>query len=712
MIRKAFQRTPFSKIERLYKQELHQEETSFFYRESEACLHLESYPGNRPFVRGPYPTMYKKKPWTIRQYGGFSTVADSNRFYRECLKDGQTGLSIAFDLATHRGYDSDHPAVVSDVGKAGVAIDTVEDMIELFAGIPLDQISVSMTMNGAVLPIMAFFIVAAEKYGVDKKKLKGTIQNDILKEYLVRNTYIYPPKASMDISTNIMSYLAHHVPFFNSVSVSGYHMQEAGAPAELELAYTICNGMEYVKAGIGAGLNVDQFAPRLSFFWGIGMNFFEEIAKLRAARLLWSNVMERFQPTNEHSFRLRAHSQTSGWSLTAQAPYNNLVRTTIEAMAAVIGHTQSLHTNAYDEALALPSRYSAKLARQTQQFLLDETGLTDVIDPFGGSYYVESLTTQLYNKAWKHISEIERNGGMVKAILTGIPQKKIALAATERQAAIDTKQEAIIGLNKHTSHRERTDEKLLYLGNKHIRERQMMKLAAVKKGRDDQVVQARLAAIKNEMKQKRNNLLELAVEAARARATLGEISNALEQVVGRHTDTLSYVRGIYKMEWMYKHEREQVENEIKNYKERVGKKPSILLTKLGQDGHDRGIKVIAAGFADFGFDVRMGQLFQTPQEAAQLCVGENVDCVGVSTLAGGHRELIQQFVHHLNKIGKKDMLMIVGGVIPDEDVPYLNKLGVTTIFHPGTVVIEAVLEVIHKLNEQIRVEKGASYKEG
>lgn len=703
MKRQVFSETPFSIIQSEHLPR-YEKKSALFYNEERKALyrHLDTFPGYRPFVRGPYPTMYKKKPWTIRQYGGFSTVTDSNRYYRECLQAGQTGLSVAFDLATHRGYDSDHPAVMSDVGKAGVAIDTAEDMIELFSGIPLEQISVSMTMNGAVLPIMAFFIVAAEEQGVDREKLKGTIQNDILKEYIVRNTYIYPPKAAMDITADIMSYLAHDIPSFNSVSVSGYHMKEAGASPDLELAYTICNGLEYVKAGMEVGLDVDQFAPRLSFFWGIGMNFFEEIAKLRAARLLWAKVMERFQAKKEHSYRLRAHSQTSGWSLTAQEPYNNLVRTTLEAMAAVIGHTQSLHTNAYDEALALPSSYSAELARETQQFLRDETGLTDVIDPFGGSYYLESLTIQLYEKALQQIAEIEESGGMIEAITAGIPQKRIALAAIERQALIDTNQEAIVGLTKYKSSESNDYYDIYYPGGQEIRERQIAKLQEVKLKRDERIVRAKLAALSTSMQQQNGHLLELAIDAARARATLGEISNAIEKVVGRYEDSLSYVKGIYKKEWIYKNERIQIEEEIKRYQNRVGKKPSILLTKLGQDGHDRGIKVIASGFADFGFDVRMGKLFQTPDEAAQMCQKEKVDCVGISSLAGGHRELLTQFVQTLNEKGKRDLHIILGGIIPDTDIPYLKALGIESIFQPGTVVGNAVLNVIQALNRKVR----------
>ena len=670
--------------------------------------HVDTMPGVAPFLRGPYPTMYVNQPWTVRQYAGFSTAEDSNAFYRRNLAAGQKGLSVAFDLATHRGYDSDHPRVAGDVGMAGVAIDSIYDMRTLFSGIPLDQMSVSMTMNGAVLPILALYIVAAEEQGVTPDKLAGTIQNDILKEFMVRNTYIYPPAPSMRIISDIFAFTSQNMPKFNSISISGYHMQEAGATQDLELAYTLADGVEYIRAGIKAGLTVDQFAPRLSFFWAIGMNFFMEVAKLRAARLLWAKLVQGFNPTSEKSLPLRTHSQTSGWSLTAQDVFNNVIRTQIEAMAATQGHTQSLHTNALDEALALPTDFSARIARNTQLFLQQESGTTRIIDPWGGSYYVERLTTELAAKAWAHIQEVEQLGGMAKAIEAGIPKLRIEEAAAKTQARIDAGRQAVIGVNKFRP----TDEKpidVLKVDNSAVRTQQLEKLARLKAERDPKAVDAALNAL-TEGAKANGNLLALAIDAARAKATVGEISMALEKVFGRHRAEIRSISGVYKREVGTMSDAvKRVQAMVESFEENDGRRPRILVAKMGQDGHDRGQKVIASAFADLGFDVDIGPLFATPDEAARQAVENDVHIVGVSSLAAGHLTLVPELKAALTKEGRPDIMIVVGGVIPPQDFQQLYDAGASAIFPPGTVIAEAAENLLNELNQKLGyVQKSAA----
>ena len=662
--------------------------------------HADTMPGLAPFLRGPYPTMYVNQPWTVRQYAGFSTAEDSNAFYRRNLAAGQKGLSVAFDLATHRGYDSDHPRVAGDVGMAGVAIDSIYDMRTLFSGIPLDQMSVSMTMNGAVLPILALYIVAAEEQGVSPDRLAGTIQNDILKEFMVRNTYIYPPGPSMRIISDIFAFTSQNMPKFNSISISGYHMQEAGATQDLELAYTLADGVEYIRAGIKAGLTVDQFAPRLSFFWAIGMNFFMEVAKLRAARLLWAKLVKGFNPQSEKSLPLRTHSQTSGWSLTAQDVFNNVVRTQIEAMAATQGHTQSLHTNALDEALALPTDFSARIARNTQLFLQQESGTTRIIDPWGGSFYVERLTTELAAKAWAHIQEVEQLGGMAKAIEAGIPKLRIEEAAAKTQARIDAGRQAVIGVNKYRP----TDEKpidVLKVDNSAVRTQQLEKLARLRAERDPKAVDAALDAL-TEGAKANGNLLALAIDAARAKATVGEISMALEKVFGRHRAEIRSISGVYKREVGTMSDAvKRVQALVETFEENDGRRPRILVAKMGQDGHDRGQKVIASAFADLGFDVDIGPLFATPDEAARQAVENDVHIVGVSSLAAGHLTLVPELKAALTKEGRPDIMIVVGGVIPPQDFPQLYEAGASAIFPPGTVIAEAAENLLSELNGKL-----------
>ncbi|ATF13214.1 methylmalonyl-CoA mutase [Brevibacillus porteri] len=662
----------------------------------EGMDHLGYMPGLPPYTRGPYPTMYVTQPWTVRQYAGFSTAEESNAFYRRNLAAGQKGLSIAFDLATHRGYDSDHPRVVGDVGKAGVAVDSILDMKILFDGIPLDKMSVSMTMNGAVLPIMAFYIVAAEEQGVSQAELTGTIQNDILKEYMVRNTYIYPPEASMKIISDIFAYTSKHMPKFNSISISGYHLQEAGATADIELAYTLADGLEYVRTGLAAGIDIDAFAPRLSFFWAIGMNYFMEVAKMRAGRLIWANLIKQFHPKNEKSMALRTHSQTSGWSLTEQDPYNNVVRTCIEAMAAALGHTQSLHTNALDEAIALPTDFSARIARNTQLFLQDETEITKVVDPWAGSYYVESLTAQLVEKAWAHIEEIEALGGMAKAIETGLPKMKIEEAAARRQAHIDSAKEAIIGVNKYRLDKEDPLE-ILEVDNTAVREAQIRRLQELRSNRDEARVQVTLQAITECAKSGEGNLLELAIEAARARASLGEISDAYEKVVGRHKAVIRSISGVYSSEYADADEVAAVRKMADEFEQWEGRRPRIMIAKMGQDGHDRGAKVIATAFADLGFDVDIGPLFQTPEETAKQAIENDVHVIGFSSLAAGHKTLLPQLVEELKKLGREDIVVVIGGVIPAQDYAFLREHGAAAIFGPGTVIPVAAQHVLQEI---------------
>ena len=661
---------------------------------------LAGYPGLAPFVRGPYPTMYLTNPWTIRQYAGFSTAEDSNAFYRRNLAAGQMGLSIAFDLATHRGYDSDHPRVKGDVGMAGVAIDSILDMRTLFDGIPLDKMSVSMTMNGAVLPVLALYIVAAEEQGVSHDKLSGTIQNDILKEFLVRNTYIYPPSPSMRIISDIFSYTSREMPKFNSISISGYHIQEAGATLDLELAYTLADGIEYVRAGVAAGMSVDQFAPRLSFFWNAGMNAFMEIAKQRAGRLLWAKLMkEEFDPKDSRSLSLRAHTQTSGWSLAASDVYNNVPRTLIEAMAAVGGQTQSLHTNSLDEALALPTDFSARIARNTQLFLQLESGQTRVVDPWGGSYYVERLTADLAARAMEHIAEVEALGGMAKAIEDGLPKRRIEEASARTQARIDSGRQSVVGVNRYRSDIAEVIP-MLKVDNSAVRERQLEKLARLKAERDPAAVEAALTAL-TEGARGTANLLELSVNAARAKATVGEISLALEHAFKRHSAEAFAVTGVYLREAGATPASDKARAMTDAFTQADGRKPRILVAKMGQDGHDRGQKVIASGFADLGFEVDIGNLFQTPAEAAAKAVADGAHVVGASSLAAGHLTLVPELKDELAKLGRADILVVVGGVIPPEDFDALREAGVAAIFTPGTVVPEAAIEVLDRLNEQL-----------
>lgn len=660
--------------------------------------HLKFTAGLPPFVRGPYATMYTMRPWTIRQYAGFSTAKESNEFYRRNLAAGQKGLSVAFDLATHRGYDSDHPRVSGDVGKAGVAIDSVLDMKILFDQIPLDQISVSMTMNGAVLPVLAFYIVAAEEQGVKPSQLSGTIQNDILKEFMVRNTYIYPPGPSMRIVADIFSFCAKEMPKFNSISISGYHMHEAGAPAQLELAYTLADGLEYLRIGLKAGIDIDDFAPRLSFFWGIGMNFFMEIAKMRAARLLWAKIVERFKPKNPKSMALRTHCQTSGWSLTEQDPYNNVTRTTIEAMAAVFGGTQSLHTNSLDEAIALPTDFSARIARNTQLYLQKETGITRVVDPMGGSYYVEYLTDQLVKKSWALIQEVESLGGMTEAIEKGIPKLRIEEAAAAKQARIDSGTDVIVGVNRYTTD-EKPDFEILEVDNAAVRAEQVARLKQLRKDRNSEKVKAALTALEECAASGKGNLLKLAADAARERATLGEISSALEKTFGRYTASMRTISGVYSSQM-----KNAAVNEVRALSDQFaaldGRRARILVAKMGQDGHDRGAKIIATGFADLGFDVDIGPLFQTPDEVAKQAIENDVHVVGISSLAGGHKTLVPELIASLKKSGRPDILVVTGGVIPQQDYDFLYKTGVTGIFGPGTPVTEAAKVVLGKLMER------------
>ncbi|MBL7829746.1 MAG: methylmalonyl-CoA mutase [Saprospiraceae bacterium] len=655
---------------------------------------LENYgAGRAPFLRGPYASMYTQRPWTIRQYAGFSTAEDSNEFYKKNLAAGQKGLSVAFDLATHRGYDSDHPRVKGDVGKAGVAIDSVEDMKILFSGIPLEEMSVSMTMNGAVIPILAFYIVAAEEQGVAPNQLSGTIQNDILKEFMVRNTYIYPPAPSMRIIADIFAYTSQKMPKFNSISISGYHMQEAGATADIELAYTLADGLEYIKTGIAAGMNIDEFAPRLSFFWGIGMNHFMEIAKMRAARLLWAEIVGQFDPKDEKSLALRTHCQTSGWSLTEQDPYNNVARTCIEAMAAIFGGTQSLHTNALDEAIALPTDFSARIARETQIYLQNETNICKAVDPWGGSYYVEYLTEQLITKARILMQEIEDLGGMAKAIEAGVPKMRIEEAAAKKQARIDSGQDKIIGVNIFNKQGE-SDIEILEVDNSIVRENQIKRLEHVRKTRNTENVKSALDKLTEIAKSGEGNLLEQAIIAARERATLGEISDALESAFKRYNANVRSIAGVYvkeiKMDQLY----QQAHQLVLKFEKQEGRRPRIMVAKLGQDGHDRGAKVIATAFADLGFDVDIGPLFQTPQEAAKQAAENDVHILGISSLAAGHKTLVPETIEALKKLGREDILVIVGGVIPSQDYDYLFEKGVAGIFGPGTVIAKAAANIL------------------
>ncbi len=672
--------------------------------------HLGFAAGIPPYLRGPYATMYLQRPWTIRQYAGFSTAEESNAFYKRNLAGGQKGLSVAFDLPTHRGYDSDHERVVGDVGKAGVAIDSVEDMKRLFEGIPLGDISVSMTMNGAVLPIMAFYIVAAEEQGIGPNELSGTIQNDILKEFMVRNTYIYPPAPSMQLVADIFEYASQYMPKFNSISISGYHMHEAGATAELELAYTLADGLEYVRTGLKAGLDIDSFAPRLSFFWGIGMRHFQEIAKLRAGRLLWAKLMKQFDPKNKKSLSLRTHCQTSGWSLTEQDPFNNVARTTIEAAAAIFGGTQSLHTNALDEAIGLPTDFSARIARETQLFLMEETKIIKTVDPWAGSHYVEQLTNDLVHRAWELIQEVEALGGMTKAIEAGIPKMRIEEAAARKQARIDNGEETILGVNKYPLESE-DDLHILEVDNNEVRRQQIERLDLLKKNRDAKNVEKALQRLADLAKNKMailgkgtqmqgrdtENLLALAVEAARARATLGEISSALEGAFGRHEANIQSITGVYSKEIKNDETFKKALALADRFAEKEGRRPRILIAKMGQDGHDRGARVVATGYADLGFDVDLGPLFQTPSEVAKQAVENDVHILGISSLAGGHKTLVPQVIEALKSYGREDIMVIVGGVIPKQDYDYLFEKGVVAIFGPGTKIAEAAITLLEIL---------------
>jgi len=665
----------------------------------EGMEHLNYAAGLAPFLRGPYSTMYVMRPWTIRQYAGFSTAEESNAFYRRNLAAGQKGLSVAFDLATHRGYDADHPRVVGDVGKAGVSICSVEDMKVLFNGIPLDKMSVSMTMNGAVLPILAFYIVTGLEQGCTLDQLAGTIQNDILKEFMVRNTYIYPPKFSMKIIADIFEYTSKNMPKFNSISISGYHMQEAGATADIELAYTLADGLEYLRAGINAGMSIDAFAPRLSFFWAIGMNHFMEIAKMRAARMLWAKIVKQFDPKNPKSLALRTHSQTSGWSLTEQDPFNNVARTAIEAMGAALGHTQSLHTNALDEAIALPTDFSARIARNTQIYIQEETNICREVDPWAGSYYVETLTNEIAHKAWEHIQEIEKLGGMAKAIETGIPKMRIEEASARKQARIDSGLEKIVGINEFRLEKEDPID-ILAVDNTAVRESQIKRLKELRANRDEAAVQKALAAITECVKTGKGNLLELAVEAAKVRASLGEISDACEVVVGRYKAVIRSISGVYSSEVKNDKSFEQAKEMVARFAKKEGRQPRIMIAKLGQDGHDRGAKVVATGYADIGFDVDMGPLFQTPEEAAKQAVENDVHIVGVSSLAAGHLTLVPQIIAELKKLGREDIIVIVGGVIPAQDYDELYRDGAAAIFGPGTPIATAAIKMMEILLDE------------
>ena len=662
----------------------------------EGMEHLNYAAGLAPFLRGPYSTMYVMRPWTIRQYAGFSTAEESNAFYRRNLAAGQKGLSVAFDLATHRGYDADHPRVVGDVGKAGVSICSVEDMKVLFNGIPLDKMSVSMTMNGAVLPVLAFYIVTGLEQGCTLDQLAGTIQNDILKEFMVRNTYIYPPEFSMRIIADIFEYTSKNMPKFNSISISGYHMQEAGATADIELAYTLADGLEYLRAGINAGMSIDAFAPRLSFFWAIGMNHFMEIAKMRAARMLWAKIVKQFDPKNPKSLALRTHSQTSGWSLTEQDPFNNVARTAIEAMGAALGHTQSLHTNALDEAIALPTDFSARIARNTQIYIQEETSVCKSVDPWAGSYYVEALTNEIAHKAWAHIEEVEKLGGMAKAIETGIPKMRIEESAARTQARIDSGEQKIIGVNEYRLEQEAPID-ILAVDNTAVRESQIKRLKELRANRDEAAVQQALAAITECVKTKQGNLLALAVEAAKVRATLGEISDACEAVVGRYKAVIRSISGVYSSSMKQDSDFEQAKAMCAEFAKKEGRQPRIMIAKLGQDGHDRGAKVVATGYADVGFDVDMGPLFQTPAEAAKQAVENDVHIVGVSSLAAGHLTLVPQIIAELKKLGREDIIVIVGGVIPHQDYDELYRDGAAAIFGPGTPIAKSAIKMLEIL---------------
>jgi methylmalonyl-CoA mutase len=673
-------------------------------KDLEGIEHLHFVAGLPPYLRGPYSTMYVIRPWTIRQYAGFSTAEESNAFYRRNLAAGQMGLSVAFDLATHRGYDSDNERVFGDVGKAGVAIDTVEDMKILFDQIPLDKMSVSMTMNGAVIPVMAFYIVAAEEQGVKHADLSGTIQNDILKEFMVRNTYIYPPEPSMRIIADIFKYTAKEMPKFNSISISGYHMQEAGATADLELAYTLADGLEYLRTGVNSGLDIDDFAPRLSFFWAIGMNYFMEIAKMRAGRLLWSKLVHQFNPKNPKSLALRTHCQTSGYSLTEQDPFNNVIRTCLEAMAAALGHTQSLHTNSLDEAIALPTDFSARIARNTQLLLQDETDICRTVDPWGGSYYVERLTHELAQKAWKLIQEVESLGGMAKAIEAGLPKLRIEEAAARKQARIDSGKEIIVGVNQYRLDKE-TPIEILEVDNTAVRERQIERLKKIKAERDSAAVESALAAITKAAETKQGNLLELAVEAARKRATLGEISYAMEKVFGRYQARIKTISGVYSSEISQDENFLKAKQMADEFAELEGRRPRILIAKMGQDGHDRGAKVIATSFADLGFDVDIGALFQTPKEVAKQAVENDVHIVGASSLAAGHKTLIPQLIEELAALGREDILVVAGGVIPHQDYDFLYSKGVAAIFGPGTVISIAAQKILKILIDSFKTQE-------
>ena len=665
----------------------------------EGLEHLDYVAGLPPFLRGPYSAMYPMRPWTIRQYAGFSTAAESNAFYRRNLASGQKGLSVAFDLPTHRGYDADHERVVGDVGKAGVSICSVEDMKVLFDGIPLGKMSVSMTMNGAVLPVLAFYINSGLEQGVKLEEMAGTIQNDILKEFMVRNTYIYPPAFSMKIIADIFEYTSQKMPKFNSISISGYHMQEAGATADIELAYTLADGLEYLRAGVNAGMNIDQFAPRLSFFWGISMNYFMEIAKMRAARMLWARIVKQFDPKNPKSLALRTHCQTSGWSLTEQDPFNNVGRTCVEAMGAVLGHTQSLHTNALDEAIALPTDFSARIARNTQIYIQEETYVTKQVDPWAGSYYVEALTKEIAEKAWEHIQEIEKLGGMAKAIETGLPKLKIEEAAARTQARIDSGKQKIIGINEYRlEHEDPID--ILEVDNTEVRKEQCARLEELRKDRDEAAVKKALEAITEAVKDpSKGNLLDLAVKAAGLRASLGEISDACEAVVGRYKAVIKTISGVYSSEEKGDPEFEEARRMVADFAAREGRQPRIMIAKMGQDGHDRGAKVVATGYADCGFDVDMGPLFQTPAEAARQAVENDVHILGVSSLAAGHKTLVPQVIEELKKLGRPDILVTAGGVIPAQDYDFLYKAGVCAIFGPGTRIPRSAIEMIRILNE-------------
>ena len=678
-------------------------QSAYDARDVEDLEHPDFAAGVPPYLRGPYSTMYVYRPWTIRQYAGFSTAEESNAFYRQALAEGQKGLSVAFDLATHRGYDSDHERVEGDVGKAGVAIDTVEDMKRLFDGIPLDEMSVSMTMNGAVLPVMAFYIVAGEEQGASLEDLAGTIQNDILKEFMVRNTYIYPPQPSMRIVGDIFAYCSEHMPRFNAISVSGYHMQEAGATADLELAYTLANGLEYLRAGLDAGLNVDDFAPRVSFFWGIGMNPFMEIAKMRAARMLWAKIVKQFNPENPKSMALRTHCQTSGYSLAEQDPFNNVIRTNIEALAAAFGGTQSLHTNALDEAIALPSEFAARIARNTQNYLQEETDITKAVDPWAGSYYLETLTDQIARRAWSLIQEVEDEGGMTKAIEKGLPKLRIEEVAARKQARLDTGDEVRVGVNRY-----RLDEEepipTLEIDNEEVRRKQVQRLRRIRDERDDTAVEESLSALRSVAETGDGNLLACAVEAARHRATLGEISAALEDVFGRYQATTRTISGVYATEAEEDERFHQARQQADRFAELAGRRPRIMIAKMGQDGHDRGAKVIATSFADLGFDVDIGPLFQTPREAARQAVENDVHILGISSLAGGHKTLVPKVIETLREYGRDDILVIVGGVIPQQDYEALYDHGVAAIFGPGTVIPEAAGQILDVLIDQHREE--------